>query len=477
MLAMAVLGLLWGAVTGPYFAHSAGQLAFGKIALPGAVILGLWISMYLRRRREVPPGQRVTLVAMTYCFPLVAGYFWAFMHNPPTYSLGRMPALVFWAGGCGYSDDDLLVEADGELFSVRGRGVKGDLVALDPRLARFGIAKVDVTSAVGQVSKLCDVAGWLRSQMAARAARFPPDIHAWLKAFVVGDKSFLSRGMVTAFRDVGLLHVLVLSGGHLTVISAMFLFMIRVWFHIPYIFKKITAHTWVIVWSLSGVAVVVPLFLFCLMVGFSQSVQRAFFSTVVANIVSVTGFPQSTKARIVMTFFLQAVFYPANLLSLSMILSWAGSLLLMAVYESTYLRGVIWSMWQIFKIQLLFFCASLLFFGRAGILSPLVNGVGHTVFGILLPFNLMSMMLDLTWLDQIVTSVNRAALEAVYWCSNWQASFPVPFIAIPESFTINAPAGRAITAMVMSILFGLCGLKKTSQSRVSSFTRGKRTQP
>jgi hypothetical protein len=192
----------------------------------------------------------------------------------------------------------------------------------------------------------------------------------------------------------------------------------------------------------------------------------------VAFLLPALGLAPSVKSRVLVTFFLQAIFFPVNILSMSMILSWSGSLLLMAFFESTYLKGWLWSLIQTLKIQILFFGMSLFFFGTVGVLSPLANLLGQFVFGALLPVDIVAIVSPFPWLDDVTILLNRAALSGVNWLAMAQRVLPVAFISVPADFTVDHVAGRCVVVVAMSLFFSLCGVRKKNRRPLEGGDQG-----
>ncbi len=452
MLIAAAIGILWGAVIGPQILLSPSTFVFLSWLLPAAGMLTVLAAAGFGRVKIT------ATVGILFILPMAIG--WGAIHSPPLFLSKNTTATVLWSRGCGYIADDILVDAGNQIFTAHGTATVNDYVVLAQNFYILGAPNVIATGVNGELGPWCALGEALRRAAQVRIMRFPVDVAGWLRGFVIGDKSSLEHRMINDFRDLGILHVLILSGGHLAVAAALFLGLVRIFMLAPYVARKITIKTWYKYWLISSLLSVIALFAFCLMVGFSQSVQRAFFAVFVASLMSMLGFARSAKSRILSTFILQAIFFPVNLLSLSMLLSWSGSLLLMGFFESTYLKGILWSLLQVFKIQLLFFGTSLIFFGSVGVLSPLVNLLGQFVFGLLLPVNILAIVVSSSGLDQLIVLVNRKVLEFVVDFSVYQSELPISFITIPENFTMSAPAGRCLMFVLMMIFFSFSGVRQ-----------------
>jgi predicted membrane metal-binding protein len=452
MLVAAVVGILWGAVLGPYLSLSFRVFDILRWLLPS---LGGIIALFAVGIFRVRLPSRTAVLAV-----LPVAVAWGAIYSPPPLIFRKVVATVVWSRGCGSVADDVIIEAEGRIFTAHGTPLLGDFVRVGHNVQALGPPAISLVGEKGVVGPWCSIGDSLRRAAQDQTQRFPRDVAGWFRGFVIGDKSALEPRMVTEFKDVGLLHVLILSGGHLSVAAALFLWVARIILLVPYVARKITIKIWLKYWSISGFFALVSLFLFCLMVGFSQSVQRAFFAVVVSSLLSMLGFAKSTKSRILMTFFWQVVFFPVNILSPSMLLSWSGSLLLMGFFESTYLKGFVWSFLQVLKIQLLFFGTSLVFFGSVGVLSPLVNLAGQFVFGILLPMNIVAIGLSITWLDHFTVLANRLVLDGMDRIAAYQSDLPVSFISIPESATVNGPVGRCLVVAFMMLFFSFAGVRQ-----------------
>ena len=426
-------------------------------AVDGGVTFGfplLFLTYLWLRRRFVPSG-------VCACFAFV----WGLVHNPspvlPRYCLGQ----VIWSSGCGMQDDDLLVQMSGRIYRAKGRALLSDKVDFDgARLRRVtGFTRASDTS--NEQSLWCRVGLRVRSRLQTRLRNLEPDVSAWLRAFVLGEQATVSTALLETFRSVGLLHLLVLSGGHLSVVATM----VRVSFRLPwqifYINGRLSATAWLKVVSISQPLTLLILLTYCAATGFSQSMQRALLCCSVNLIPPMLGMSQSVQGRILLAVALQAIFFPTNFLSLSMLMSWCGVLLLTAFVESTFLKSYPRIMMDAVLVQSVFFGFSLIFFGRVGVLAIPANFVFQIIFAALLPFDLIALAVPGFWFDGYVAAINRAVVSWIGSIAEIQSVLPLSEISIPEIVTVKHVGGRALVTVLMLALFVLIGLRQQADSK------------
>ena len=453
MLNGLVIGMLWGAIVGEYFGVSADVFNTIRYSIIFLALFALFCHWLIPCKSKI-----LSFFRMFFC--CILGVLWTGIHSPPPLRVVEKELEVLWSQGCGDTEDDLIVRDFYKIYYARGSSLQGDHVILRPDHFQSFRPSVVATGVVENSGYWCLVSQAMRNAIFSRMRRFPDDVGQWLMGFVLGRKGAIEPNLEKAFRNVGLLHVLVLSGGHLSVIASLSLFIFRLGILIPYTMRMVTVRSMITFWSLSSISSVFLLFFFCLAVGFSPSVQRAFLAVFVMNILPMFGLAHRIKTRIRLIFILQGMIFPINILSLSMILSWCGSLLLIAFFESLYLKSTVAIAFQALQIQLMFFATSLLFFGSAGILSPLANLVGLILFGFLLPFDLLASMLSFKWLDAIAVIINRLVIDGVFWLDYYQSQLPLPYVSIPKEMTMNFPAGRLVIVTLISIFYALAGIRQ-----------------
>lgn len=453
MLILPVLGFLTGVVLGDV--ASIPRFVFYSIRAIVAGFIPLLVWLYFRKKRR-----RIVSVIAT-----GLALIWGFVHNPSRdvspYSTGK----VILSSGCGVRNDEILVDVDGWIYRAQGRVLVGDLVEFNgSRTLRSALAG-EVFFQKRSPFLWCRVGFLIHSHFDYRIRKFPPDIAAWLRAFVLGEQTKIPPDLLESFRALGLLHLLVLSGGHLSVVAALLSISLRLPWHVGYVFGRLSAVSWVKVTSNSQVMTVLLVFVYCAAAGFSQSLQRALLCFVSQVLPPMLGVSQSAQGRILLAIVLQALFFPVNFLSVSLLMSWCGVLLLTCFLESSFRKSYLRVLIDAVLLQAVFFIFSLIFFGRVGLLAIPANLIFQFVFSVLLPLDIAVLTLPLYSIDSKLTELNRMTLEWIQFFSNLQSHLSLSEITIADSLTVNQLVGRALVAVLMIALFVLIRWRQTGSDQ------------
>ena len=224
-----VLGFFAGVISGDLIGVESSIYHVIKITAP--VSFSLIFLAYLWLKRRYLPSEVFAVIA----------FFWGLVHNPPPVPLGEHVGQIIWTSGCSLQDDDLLVEANGWVYRAKGRGLVDTRVAINGKNLTPFFPDDWQQPSPGSRSTWCQVGMLARSQLHARIKTLEPYVAGWLRAFVLGEQFGVARVILEAFRSVGLLHLLVLSGGHLSVIATVVLIAIRLPWHVFYMRGQLPA--------------------------------------------------------------------------------------------------------------------------------------------------------------------------------------------------------------------------------------------
>lgn len=154
--------------------------------------------------------------------------------------------------------------------------------------------------------------------------RFGPLVAKWFRTLLLGIPANEKGGIVDVFRATGLLHFVVVSGAHVTLVHKIF---IRT---VSGPLNLLTAFCpWIPVIRrtrdrLSALLAVLPTLLFCIIAGLDPPVQRAICSLVVFEVAALAACELPVTSVIATTFVLQAMLWPAGFVSRSNLLSWVA---------------------------------------------------------------------------------------------------------------------------------------------------------
>ena len=158
---------------------------------------------------------------------------------------------------------------------------------------------------------------------------FGPNAGRWLKALLLGLSTNSSGGLLESFRGIGLLHFLVVSGAHVTLVhrvaeSCLMIFRRLAGGLIPALPPVSSGPNWL--FSASPLAATG---LFCLLAGLEPPVQRSLCGLCFAQALAFGGARPSRITTIASTFLLQGIFWPVGFLSRSNLLSWMAWLIVL----------------------------------------------------------------------------------------------------------------------------------------------------
>lgn len=204
----------------------------------------------------------------------------------------------------------------------------------------------------------------------------------WFEAVALGKKTLLDRGLVKLFRSTGLLHLLVISGFHVSLVAGTAQFFIRLPFQCAYVVGFLRAEAWrrlhVPLLILSSLFAV----LFASYVGFSGACQRALLFFLLRRWWPVfMGGRSPLSEKVIWTAGIQSILFPTGFLSTGNILSW-GAFLLVLPLGFFAQKGFLTRLLILFKaeIQLLFLTLALL--GKVSAVSVWANLILAPLFSI-----------------------------------------------------------------------------------------------
>lgn len=146
----------------------------------------------------------------------------------------------------------------------------------------------------------------------------------WFLRFGFGLKEDGQDTWPRIYQDLGLLHVLVVSGAHFSFIGGILQKFVEGPGRIAYALRLVPFAGWLGWVTLSRMVVTSLLTLFALVVGFNPPCQRAWLALVLGLWLPLVAAPLDSRQSDRMVFGLQAFLFPGSFLSLSNALSWTA---------------------------------------------------------------------------------------------------------------------------------------------------------
>ena len=307
------------------------------------VSLGTWAV-----KRWYPDGDhRVRIRRSAWPFVLwVGAFFWGYSHHGDFRSLrpGRFQIIATGSSFSSRGALALVEGAEGRTLIGLDRAVPTKQAGLVIQLRRCGYGRWMIP---GRCLIQDEPGANLRSYPERSRASFRGMIFAlrrrvtkyldgfgasaapWLKALLLGLSTNSNGGLLESFRGIGLLHFLVVSGSHVTLVH-------RCASGCVFGIRRVASALFPALPPLASgpngwtVALgIVATTLFCLLSGLEPPVQRALCGLCVGQALAVAGSRFSRGASIASTFLLQAFIWPVGFLSRSNFLSWMAWLIVL----------------------------------------------------------------------------------------------------------------------------------------------------
>lgn len=144
---------------------------------------------------------------------------------------------------------------------------------------------------------------------------FRPEIAGFLKAFILGDSSELEKNILTDFKKTGLIHVLVVSGSHLTLLISL----------INSLLKKLKLDfkfSFLIIGTITTSYIAI--------VGIQAAVVRAYIAFMLCQLASLAGREKYEFQILAAAFFIQVLIWPNFIFNFGFWLSYIATIMLLA---------------------------------------------------------------------------------------------------------------------------------------------------
>lgn len=265
-----------------------------------------------------------------------------------------------------------------------------------------------------------------------------------IKALTIGAQDGISQRQWQVFRVTGIIHLIVISGSHISLIAGWVFFLSRMfwarWGGLRYSPQNVAA---VVAWLFA--------LLYALLAGFSIPAQRAvvMLSVVMAALISQRNV--TTTQVLLLALAAVVLFDPLAVMSVGFWLSFAAVGLLLYVSAGrigriSFWREAIQAQWvtALGLAPLL-----ILFFQQVSLIAPLANWLAVPLIGLLIvPLCLLALLLSfVSWpLAAALFKAIDLVLQAWYWLLLKMADWPLATLALPE------PSGWALSLAAMGVV-------------------------
>lgn len=251
-----------------------------------------------------------------------------------------------------------------------------------------------------------------------------------IKALTIGSQDAISRAQWQVFRTTGTIHLIVISGSHISLIAGLaFYWARRIWVRFGSLkVAPQNAAAWLAWWM----AVV-----YSALAGFTVPTQRALIMLTVGLFAIAGQRHVSTLQVLLLALLAVLVFDPLAVLSVGFWLSFLAVALLMFVTlgrlgRSAWWREALHAQWvtAIGLSPLL-----IMFFQQVSLISPLANWVAVPVIGIaVVPLALLALVASY-WFEPASIALFQLLdriLQALYWLLERMAAWPIATVSVPE---------------------------------------------
>lgn len=151
-----------------------------------------------------------------------------------------------------------------------------------------------------------------------------PEWGAWFLRFGFGFKSTSDDAWPRIYEELGLLHVLVVSGAHFSFIGGILQTLVEGPGRVAYALRLMPFSVWLGWVTGARIVVTLSITIFALVVGFQPPCQRAWLSLLLSLWLPLIAAPLTDMRSDRWVFTLQALCFPGSFLSLSNALSWSA---------------------------------------------------------------------------------------------------------------------------------------------------------
>ncbi len=158
-------------------------------------------------------------------------------------------------------------------------------------------------------------------------------VRSWIASITLGTSKQMPSSLRDSFRLLGLFHILVISGLHITILAVGAKRSIDLALRTFYIVRLLTPMTWLWLTKITSLLSCLLILLYGCMVGFSPPAQRAVLIFIVHQGYALWENRSTMTQKIKLGLFLQMCLFPIGFLCDSLLLSWGAYLIVLHCFQ------------------------------------------------------------------------------------------------------------------------------------------------
>jgi hypothetical protein len=345
---------------------------------------------------------------------------WGYQNTAPIAQVGKLPATVIQVAYQGPFQGPLIASYNGRKIEAYGPQILGSVGTLLFRSEKglFASGRSELRPQFIPEARcengaiFCQLAMRIRNFVIERLMYIPPHLQGWIAGLLLGERSQIQTELKDAFKKSGVIHLLSVSGLHVTALVFALSCLLRVPGQTAYALRLISPLTWRRLAAVLSVLAAVSAWLYAALTGMSSAAQRAMFVFATNLLLLLFEGQKPLSRRLLRVGFLQSFFLPQNFLSEANFMSWTGYLLLARHMNQKRAPGWGSKLKYLFLLQLKLMVLAATFFSQISLPSLVLNLIFLPFFPI----------------------VFGSAMLAVLWPNTWPTQVFSWFLAIQETF-------------------------------------------
>lgn len=213
-----------------------------------------------------------------------------------------------------------------------------------------------------------------RFYLLRQADQLSDPLRSWISSITLGKRKQMPSTLRDSFRLLGLFHILVISGLHITIIAVGSKKIVDFALRSLYVVRLLTPHVWFFLHKAVSLLSCLLILIYGCIVGFSPPAQRAVLLFIVHQGHALCDSDTPITHKLAKVLFLQMLLFPIGFLSDSLLLSWGAYLIVLHCFrEVQHARTPAHKIVALLRGQLIITILILCFFKELSLLSIPLN--------------------------------------------------------------------------------------------------------